>query len=563
MTDYITSKKYSDAKTLFESITRTYTGDLPYPGLQNPRFCLTTEQQIVDLLDKRWYKISMYGDSWAAYFDPPNDNDRLLSYSGLYGNIYDYLAMYSEIPFIVQGSYGSDFWLNPESGHYDYLVDTHPSHDLPDPTTWRTYTRTGQHIGYGNSGTIFNQLGDSLTANSNYLWQESNGTPISWIDLAKLKVGDQSERVDHDYVYRYGPYDTMYIPVVEEAHNLWIDTDVYDFNGVFGGLVTIQNISDKGVTRPPAGIEFVWEDLLLTWESLSSGAVDAYEEDARFGLSQKSATQDRRYATLIAQLIESRMEAVEGYCDFDITAYSDAYAIYPYVPHSYTPTCMQYNGRSKGTFSAYYFYMTPDGDFSVTSRRVGLYILNYAEQNVHVFNAWYAVSLDPPIPEVGDYDPSDPPPNNDSTHGCLSISQTIATAKMWMFLGGVIFQMYEQIGSQFSPDRATPSHQYYSALIAYDEMQPYHKLIKEGYNYIPPANVQRLDISGAGTIFFDKDSNGNSIDSTIYICCRTEGTNEYFFGCTSNDTTITVNVKSPSNRVISVEATPYGKVTLA
>jgi hypothetical protein len=143
----------------------------------------------------------------------------------------------------------------------------------------------------------------------------------------------------------------------------------------------------------------------------------------------------------------------------------------------------------------------------------------------------------------------------------LSIANMVAGIRLIMGMGSAILTYYNSA--------AGTSHPYYSAAVAYDEMQPYYEFIQYGENYVLPKGEGK---GGCATVFYGKDYYKNDIPYTVFILCRiydggtTFPDNTYMFvGAVVDDDlgTYNITVRAPDGSPVVVSCDPFGKVTLA
>lgn len=182
----------------------------------------------------------------------------------------------------------------------------------------------------------------------------------------------------------------------------------------------------------------------------------------------------------------------------------------------------------------YPFYSKNDplADYSSLGRKVS----EYAVSGVHLFHATTSAGL--------------------GNGPGFAIGPAIGWYKQNLTMGGYKLWLYV---SDYSP-----KHTVYAALIAYNEAQKYYNFIKSGTNYIPPYHICRRWVYDPSirTTWYGKDFNGTEIPVNVWISCRVHGNKALYCGTTTDGSTGSVEVLSPSGKKARVDADSYGKWTV-
>lgn len=619
------SVKYSDAKSLWSSQSRTLTGDLPHIFHVGDRINMN-RTQAKDILDTGFFVMYFGYYMTAITSTNPATKDTLTDEGKTWvGDIShpQYAQLHPELPLVIYS--GSNKVIQYIAGavpsYYEWIQTAYGLTNID--------FVQGGHLGRDYLGI------HDWTSDTEYVFHKADGNPI---DLP-LIINTVAE------IFK--------MPALLELSDFYTTADTLYWNWTWtianptpykhGGLSLLDIMNNNGYTTYTranfnststinAGFYANWEDWAFYGGSAESTAL--YETDDRFYNDSYGAMATSKNE--LAKLIEHRTTNFESLVKCTNPLYNiiaDMYGsnVVGYTHSSFTTI---YN-RPKITLTMYpgYSYTgDPDDEISTIMKRGAAQISESYSYNVHLFAAFITSRLgtsiqgtdDSGVPIVGD-DPlfyknqnptsMDVPNIWEASHAVLTdevFSPTIANGCYYIVTNagttglaepvwnttptsvtndnGVQWTCYQskhlttvgevimmtkfamtmgavQVDSYV--ERFSPSQSFWSVAIAYEEMQKYHEYIKYGINYQPNLCKMYFETptskNNIPTVFYAKDSEGNDLNANYLICARTYNGKVIYFGAdlgaVDNTAISTVQVTSPFNTVNTVNMSRYGTIT--
>lgn len=545
MTDYANSAKLADAQELWFSKSRTRTGNLPRCGywtLSNA----TAEQRLL-LMDTDYFCFFVSGD---AINYPLIGTTPLKTY-----------AAENDIPILVRDG-GYKLWQRSTSNStYAYR---HPFYGstgtfIGDNVDDGIGSNSQPDFGYERQYRFYDLVADDYKPGT-YISITDQESPIVYDDRFLIPYFDGNEEI-----FRKGTEHTWY------------------FDPVYGGA----HHQDQLDPLVPVGVLIDWED--TTWYMSTRYALnpaetghntystaytmeEIYYNDGTFDPISRTYARQHKIQEQWAKMIEARRLRVEEL--FQTTYGVPVEPLQSFVYDSYLtdlpyilngPTIMNAYGRPRGSYSIYPYSGHVNYNVPLTFNSLGYTMARAAHYGWHLIDGWTlsaGSSTDVLSGEVND-------PQAYGRTRFQTIGQLIATSKCLMALGAIKLAVYIESTS--------PRHQWWSTIIAYDEMQPYHEIIKYGSNYVPPSSIARplievsqYDVNGqfrgeAKTLFYGKDYYGTEIpQNEVYICCRTYQNTMMFYGCSldASNPSGEYDIKAPDGSKVRVAYSQMGEVTI-
>lgn len=503
---YITSRKLSDAKELFDSKQRTYSGNMrriSFWGLgslsETERYAVL-ETGFFDLL----FTTSVGPESWdvdtgagvitlRAYAVSRPQLKILLNPSFPRTTIW-----YAEAT--VDGYYDPDVWYNADGSH---IGDT----GAPPP---------GETPMFNNAAWDF---------------QDNLGAPIA----AHYTAKDGS-------IYWWA------LPVLPETKDAWADMqEVHWTNASFQANATLSLIQAAGLRLTGLILDFedvpynlftskLWEDATV---EVPTTLRDLYQADPRYVYD--AGNPDELYYSYLSSMFDIRVNKLVSLCVADgenlDSDYIDLFDISPSrIPYfDWSLDWHKINGRRKSTFSCYpYGTGTPNGIQDAIGKS-GWRFWDHKDVDSTIQNAqgWIASSLS----VIG--------ANDNPIGNAVSVAHVIGATKILLAMGCTSLIVYDGSGAA--------SHHFYSVAIGYNEMQSYHDIIKNGTTIIPD---NRKLYDGKDTLFYELG------DDDAFVTCRVYRKKLIFVGFSTDDWEKVCILTNPINgEPIVVKLSPYGYVT--
>lgn len=560
----VTSAKYDDAKTLWDSSTRTFTGNLPRSLYWDISDGLTDSRR-QDYLNTGY--MAIYFGSTSALTSPLVGTQTLVQYT---------LAN-PQLPVLMRGGRGYGLMKG-------YAASTHPN-----------YQTDGSHIGSGSPFSI-----DDWAYPTNMRFRDGD-TPLGYTLVASEYSGGWSQP---DFV-------PWLLPQLASTATSFGDMQTYMWeNYPTYGQDLYNSLVAAGIT--PTEILLDWEDWTRYWAQgddyaplggpYPSNPGDQqpyywYERDNRFEQNSLTRYKEDALKDGWGTCIMARLGAVEAKLSSASGEQSDFYDVHhsamPYIDPTGHPVMYAY-GRKKGTFSLYPHYSTNESTLTTLNYILWLHTFT-TRLGWEVYDAWTCSAIPTSTYyEAGDLYESlsvtgvstpladgeeradDPEGIGQSWEGRYTnyqnIAEAISSTKILFTIGSIKMAHYTSYTNDGTNFAASPSHARWSYLIAADEMQPYHNFIKYGKTYVPPVGVARhhwttptsfIEESYRPTICYGKDWNNNAISNYIIIVCRVWEGNMMFCGASFNQTEGTLDLKAPTGQRVTVAYSPYGSITIA
>lgn len=570
--DDVNSAKYDDAKALWDSQTRTFTGDLPHSSFWTLNGL--SQDQRKDYLDSGYVAIWF---SHVAYLNTKIGSSPEMT-------MLEYASEHPSVPVLVRDAVGP---LRQGNSGTEY----HPA-----------YSADGSHIGSGSS------VGAGDWSYSTDLRFRNGDTPL-------------------DDTLLWTEYDTDIPGWTQPASGFWLmphlpssaehyaSMHTYNWNNsaIYGKYLYDQVVAG-GVT--PVGLQIDWEDSSLNWNigadympygesPITAGTRRPeyyYERDNRFDQNSRLKFNEELRKYYWGECMMSRLATINDLMPAATGELSVYYDGNPSELIYFDPTginIMYAYSRKKGNSSLYPYYSSINS-VSDLINHYGWRLIQAYKLGWHIWDTWVCGAL--PTEKYwqsGDIYESaaktglsaatfttdqararadDPDGVGEAWQGRYfrfqRIRDAIAGAKIMMTLGAIKLPNYSVFvkTSGSAPEFASsPNHGFWSYLIAYDEMQPYHNFIKYGTTYIPPIGICRINNSPIGelglfrpTVIYGFDYNGLTINPDVVIVCRIWDGNMMFCGASfdSEASAGTVNVKSPTGQSVAVSYSPVGSITI-
>jgi hypothetical protein len=514
---YITATSYDDGKELFDSKSRSLSGDLPRITVW---IDTNNETTIVTSAHRREIYDSGYFGAFVEYLVDGGGSVATLSLPvDGYANLLDYLAYHPEIPITVRIKDNRFHWWSANPTSYGYK--------------WSPYVENGKridglHIGWERTPSPTPELTPPAVT-----WSQPAGPPpFEEFKSYKLRylISNNGNLNDAEATLTT-PASTgkYYTPCHADTVDFW--TKAIEFEHYYSTKDKVELLATRGLL--PSGFFVNSEDLPHEPQDTTT-AKNKMMADPRFNLDNGS------YIALFGDGVRAITDARATACEELMPTWQQDYSTFYGVrfPRYYAtgfPTNAAFwkNGRKVSSLCVYPNYGS--GDWSTVNRAcnsLGTTVRDMAHSNIHLFHAWTSAGL-----------------NSLST-----ISQTIMFTKLFMVCGGYKIWAYDW----------DSKHHAWSYAAAYDDMQPYSDFILNGYNVCPPPAISRATrfSSYVYTHFYQIDSIGNAINANTWICCRTLADRTLFFAGTDNGQERTVTIKSPIGENITLNADPYGIITV-
>jgi hypothetical protein len=530
-TPYTVNYSYDDAKSLFFSKSRTYEGLLPRPC---PWFDTGDETEYVtadqrrEIYDSNFWSVYIYGivddiDSVATLHLPVTG----------YTNFLDYLIHHPELPITVSTMDNRFHWHGYTPGGQGWV--------------WHMYAENGKrndclHIGWEVNPTA------GAEPDTTTIWNQPAGPPPpEEFKSHRLRylTADTGQISDAETVISWPSGDgvPVYIPLHSDAIPFWTKAEELSYYEYMDD--NVQELLGAGLT--PAGFYINAEDMPRDAENSTVKAKMA--ADPRFDFNTTDYYEHSHRG--IVTLQEARTAKLAELCPWWTNECTSVYG-FRFPSHFYgsypSHPIFWLDGRKLISICIYPYYLTL-GSLDLSLSSLGYTALGCAETGIHLFHNFMSQKIFTTVP---------------SDNLGLSVAGNILWAKACMALGAYKIWLYLGAWSNI--------HAYWSTIIGFDEMQPYHEYILHGENYIPPRSISRPHVYWSGsafvtnniamTLFYGKDSNGADINEHTWICCRIYGNHVMFFGCTSDGEDRTINVTSPFGTAVAVKAGPLGDITI-